>query len=270
MTRGDRRAWYFADVTLLEKSPRSILRARLETARFDAGASAAGRRAIRDRLLSSRTLDGPAFTRLHADDLTTLASAYDEMFLDGHLRAALGTSLLRFGFSTRATRRGGGTFRAGRAGGEAIRYDIVISTTPLIESFRDGRGDVRVCGLVCCDRLDALQRVMEHELVHLAEFLAWDGSSCARPRFQGIAARLFGHTSHRHEMLTPAQRASVAHGIRPGDAVWFEHDGQRYDGTVNRITKRATVLVPHPAGRVFSDGRTYQVVYVPIPSLQRR
>jgi hypothetical protein len=244
---------------------------RLETAYFDAEAAAAARRTVRERLLESpRTLDGPAFTRLHADDLATLTSAYDAVFFDGKLRVALGTTLLRFGFSTRATKRGGGTVRTAPAGGQAVRYGIVISTTPLMESFRTPGAEVRVCGLVCGDRLDALQRVVEHELVHLAEMLAWDASSCSRPRFQGIAARLFGHTSHQHEMLTPGQRASVVHGIRPGDAIWFEHQGKRYEGTVNRITKRATVLIPHPAGQAFSDGKRYQVVYVPIPSLRRR
>ena len=251
-----------------EPDPRSTLRTRLETVHFDAEATAAARRVVRDRLLeSSRTLDGPAFTRVHADDLATLVSAYDEMFLDGSLRAALGTSPLRVGFSTRATRRGGGTRRMRAVG--AVRYDIVISTTPLSESFRGPGEDVRVCGLTCSDRLDALQRVLEHEIVHLAEFLVWDGSSCSRPRFQGIAARLFGHTSHQHEMPTPRQRAAEIHGIRPGDAVWFEHEGKRVEGVVNRITKRAPVLVPHPAGRPFSDGRRYQVVYVPVPSLRR-
>jgi hypothetical protein len=263
--------WHPPRVTSPEDSPRSALRARLGTACFDAEAADAARRVIRDRVLqSSRTLDGPDFTRLHADDLATLMSAYDELFFAGGLRAALGTTPLRFGFSTRATKRGGGTVRTVRTDGQVVRYGIVISTTPLMESFREAREDARVCGLACGDRLDALQRVMEHELVHLAEMLAWDASSCSKPRFQGIAARLFGHTSHRHEMLTPRQRASVAHGIRPGDAVWFEHDGKRYEGTVNRITKRATVLVPHPAGRAFSDGGRYRVVYVPIPSLRRR
>ena len=253
-----------------ENDPRSALQARLETANVDAEAAAAARSAIRDRLLrSSRTLDGPAFTRLHADDLAALVSAYDELFLGGRLRPALGTSPLRFGFSTRATHRGGGIFRRARAGGQIVRYEIVISTTPLIESFRRPGEEVRVCGLACGDRLDALQRVVEHELVHLAELLVWDASSCAKARFQGIASRLFGHTSHRHEMLTPTQRASTVHGIRPGDSVLFEHEGKRREGIVNRITKRATVLVPHPAGRLFSDGERYQVVYVPIPMLRR-
>jgi hypothetical protein len=251
--------------------PRCALRVRLETAHLDAEAIAAARQVVRDRLLrSSRTLDGPAFTRLHADDLAALVADYDEGFLAGCLRPALGTSPVRFGFSTRATRRGGGTRRTARVGGETVGYQIVISTTPLIESFQGCGEEVRVCGLPCADRLDALQRVMEHELIHLAEMLAWETSSCSRPRFQGIASRLFGHTSHLHEMPTPAQRASVIHGIRPGDAVSFEHEGKRHEGIVNRITKRASVLLPDQAGRVFSDGRRYRVVYVPIQMLRRR
>ena len=40
-------------------------------------------------------------------------------------------------------------------------------------------------------------------------------------------------------------------------------------GRVNRITRRATVLVPNPAGQKFSDGKRYSRYYVPLERLRR-
>jgi hypothetical protein len=37
---------------------------------------------------------------------------------------------------------------------------------------------------------------------------------------------------------------------------------------VNRVTKRATVLVPDPAGLEFSDGTRYRPYYVPLSLLE--
>ena len=39
-------------------------------------------------------------------------------------------------------------------------------------------------------------------------------------------------------------------------------------GRVNRLTKRATVLVEDPEGERFSDGRSYRRYYVPILQLR--
>jgi len=46
--------------------------------------------------------------------------------------------------------------------------------------------------------------------------------------------------------------------------VAFDFDGVRYEGILSRVTKRATVLVPHPDGRVMSDGNPYLQFYVPL------
>ncbi len=56
-------------------------------------------------------------------------------------------------------------------------------------------------------------------------------------------------------------------GVKVGDRVQFQHEGKKYRGFVNRITKRATVLVPTPMGELFSDGKRYLKYYVPIQNL---
>ncbi len=101
---------------------------------------------------------------------------------------------------------------------------------------------VTVCGLPCHHQLDALQQPFEHELVHLAEWLCWDESRCNRKRIRGITARLFGHPAHTHELVTRSERAAKL-GIGLGTLVSFFYQGRSLQRRVNRITKRATVLV---------------------------
>jgi hypothetical protein len=48
----------------------------------------------------------------------------------------------------------------------------------------------------------------------------------------------------------------------------FRHfEGRRLTGRVNRITKRATVLVEDSEGQKYSDGLRYKTYYVPIADL---
>jgi hypothetical protein len=68
-------------------------------------------------------------------------------------------------------------------------------------------------------------------------------------------------------MITRRERAS-AMGLGVGARVRFEFEGQRLSGFINRVTKRATVLVESPDGRRFSDGRHYRSYYVPIGALE--
>ena len=53
-----------------------------------------------------------------------------------------------------------------------VEYEITISATLLFNTFQDVDRPVTVGGLVCRDRVEAFQRIFEHELLHLAEFLA--------------------------------------------------------------------------------------------------
>ena len=56
-------------------------------------------------------------------------------------------------------------------------------------------------------------------------------------------------------------------GVVVGSQVAFTMDGQRLVGRVNRITKRATVLVSDPGGQPYSDGSRYTKYYVPLNGL---
>jgi hypothetical protein len=222
----------------------------------------------------SDDLDAGNFEAIHTRDLERLFRHYDRLFFEGQCRGVVDEDHLFFRLSKRMTSAGGKTTRrvprgrtmnAGRP-----QYEIAVSTTLLFQTFGDVDRPISVAGITCRDRLEALQRVFEHELIHLIEWLIWAGSSCTAARFQTIAANFFAHVEHTHQLITPRERAFTKYGIRSGDRVSFRFEGRHYSGVVNRITKRATVLVEDGQGQRYSDGKRYKKFYVPVGMLQRR
>lgn len=235
----------------------------------------------REMLHLSRKMDSANFRQLATDDLRRLAMLYDREFFDSQLLSLVGRERLQFGFSSRMTRIAGKlvtqypTPAARQAQGistdrsqDQRQFQLVLSTTLLFQAFGDVSRPITVTGLRCHDRLEAMQRICEHELVHLLEMFLWNASGCTEPRFQGIAQRLFGHVEHSHNLITQRERAARNFGIRVGDRVVFWHEGRYLAGQVNRITRRATVLVPDSRGESFTDGHRYRRYYVPIEKLQ--
>lgn len=226
---------------------------------------------VRQELLRrSRFVREGDFREIGVPDLSLLFDLYDRRFFGGALGRALGDRRrLRFRLSSRMTSAGGKTFAFPPVSpGQLPRYEIAVSTHLLFTNFGAGRRSVEVNGLRCRDRLEALQRVFEHELLHLAELLARGKSSCRARAFGDLARRLFGHADVTHRLVTPRERAAESHGVRPGDRVRFTYGGMSREGRVNRITKRATVLVEDPRGVPYSDGRRYVAYYVPLAGLR--
>ncbi|HEX6884785.1 MAG TPA: SprT-like family protein [Planctomycetota bacterium] len=222
-------------------------------------------------LASSAHVDGPDFRAVHPQDLRRMLAAYDQEFFAARLGPALAGHPLRLAFSRRLTSAGGRTLQRRRRLPDGSLgpsdYEIRFSSLLLFESFVPGGPEARLVGLPCTDRLDALQRILEHELVHLAELLVHGDSSCKRAPFRLVARGLFGHLEHTHGLVTPTRKAAEVLGIRRGDRVRFEFDGAWLEGRVNRITRRATVLVEDPEGEPYSDGRRYRKYLVPLGRL---
>ena len=238
----------------------------------------------RTMLAESGQIREPQFRAIDTDDLERLFRLYDRHFFGGRLAALLeqvGAQPVRFRLSNRMTRAAGKTEyrrvrrRVGWRVVEQAECEIAVSTFLLFEAFRADLAPeavtrpVEVAGVACADRLEALLRIFEHELLHLAEFLAHGKSSCAAEPFRRLSRALFGHEASHHTLITPVERAATVHAIRPGDRVTFTHGGVERAGLVNRITKRATVLVPDPSGRLFADGRRYASYFVPLPLLRK-
>jgi hypothetical protein len=222
---------------------------------------------VREYLLAhSETVHKANFEEIRKQDLQLLFTACDRFFFNGLCSQALSSSRLTFRLAPRMTRAGGKTARiTGRNG--AVSYEISIAVFLLFDSFGPGDRQVTVCGIECATLLDALQRIFEHELVHLIESLCWSDSDCAASRFQEIARRFFLHRSHTHNLITRRERAAAS-GIRVGSKVIFRFGDRELSGRVNRITRRATVLVEDPAGAPYSDGLRYKAYYVPIRLLK--
>ena len=230
-----------------------------------------------DLLRQSPRIRSGNFTQFADPDLALLFDLYDERFFAGGLRRLLSAaaSPLSFRTSRRLTRTAGTTtrFQARRPRtGAALappRYEIAVSAPLMFQTFHDVQRSVRVNGLACADRVEALQRVFEHELIHLLEMLLWTRSSCSAARFKGLVWNYFGHTATKHDLITQGERASNRFGVRLGDRVTFVFDGVRCIGVVNRITQRATILVESAAGTVYTDGKRYEKFYIPLGLLEK-
>ena len=240
---------------------------------------------FRTMLAESPRIRDPQFEAIDTADLARLFELYDHHFFGGLLSALLTQRQVppvQFRLSNRMTRAAGKTVqkrvrqRAGWRVAESFEYEIAVSTYLLFQAFRTEPGSdqpparaVEVAGVVCSNRLEALLRICEHELLHLAEFLVYQRSSCAAAPFRQLSRRLFGHEASVHTLVTPVERAVVVYAISRGDRVAFTHAGRERTGVVNRITKRATVLVADPSGRTYSDGGCYLTYLVPLGRLRK-
>ncbi|MHA2500477.1 MAG: SprT-like family protein [Candidatus Hodarchaeales archaeon] len=229
-------------------------------------------------LRDSENIKQGNFAKLGVGDLEILFDLYDSIFFSGLLRKQLrekNGGTLRFRLSKRMTRAGGKTTCIQKKlqkgdGPKETTYEIAISMPLLFQTFEEVRRTISINGLVCRDRLEALQRIFEHELIHIAEMLAWGKSSCSRSNFQLLAQQIFGHKDIAHQLVTQHERALVNFNIKVGDTVAFEYNGKRLTGFVNRITKRATILVENKKGDRYANGKRYSKYYVPLSGLEKQ
>jgi hypothetical protein len=69
-------------------------------------------------------------------------------------------------------------------------------------------------------------------------------------------------------LVTQRERAHRLFDIRLGSRVRFSFEGRQLVGVVNRITRRATVLVESERGVRYNDGKRYEKFYIPIVNLK--
>lgn len=239
---------------------------------FPASQIASWQQEIHEQTLRlSRSIDQPNFTKVGRDDLVRMIRMYDDLFFDGKILPVAEAEGLSFGISSRMTRIAGKMvthYPTGDHNGPR-KFELILSSTLLFQTFEDEGRPAEVTGRLCRDRLEAMQRVAEHEFVHLIEMLIWNDGNCSEARFQSIANRYFGHTDYRHDLITQRERAFSKFNIRVGDRVSFHHERRTLTGRVNRITRRATILVQDNNGDRFSDGQRYLRFYVPLEKLTK-
>ncbi len=124
----------------------------------------------------SRSIDRPNFSRVGRDDLVRMIGMYDERFFGGQVLPLAKAEGISFGLSSRMTKVAGKLVTSYPNGDYDGRrqFEMVLSSTLLFQTFEDSDRSVEVTGRPCRDRLEAMQRVAEHELVHLIEMLVWN------------------------------------------------------------------------------------------------
>ncbi len=164
-----------------------------------------------------------------------------------------------------------GTSGSATAGGSSTtpEYEIAISTLLLFQTFDDIDRPVTVTGLRLPRPPGGAPADLRARAAPPRRVPGRGEVELRQAQFQALSEAIFGHASVVHDLVTPREIAAKAHAIRQGDLVAFDHDGTTRVGRVNRITKRATVLVEDPAGRLFSDGRRYATFYVPVNQLRK-
>ena len=219
----------------------------------------------RQILAESENFDCGNFKAIGTDDLASLFELYDLYFFNRFFHNDY-REKISFRLSRRMTRAAG---RIAYTKHDET-YTISLSTTLISQTFHDVKREVVVNGIVCHDRLEATMRVLEHEIIHLIEWVLFGGTSCSKPRFRCLSRNIFGHTDVTHQLVTQAERAHKRFNLQVGDEAVFEHDGKTYRGVISRITKRATVMVRDSEGH-FQDskGNLYSKYYVPLQHLNR-
>jgi len=223
------------------------------------------KRIYRQILIESENFDCGNFKAIGTDDLANLFELYDLYFFNRFFHNNY-KEKISFRLSRRMTRAAGRIAYTKHDGA----YKISLSTTLISQTFHDVKREVTVNGIVCHNRLEATMRVLEHEIIHLLEWVLFGGTSCSKPRFRYLSRNIFGHTDVTHQLVTQTERAHKKFNLQVGGEVVFEHDGKTYRGVLSRITKRATVMVGDSDGH-FQDvhGNRYSKYYVPLQHLSR-
>jgi len=212
----------------------------------------------------SEFIDDGNFNSIAPADVKLMFELYDEIFL-GNYFSENHPDRIMFKLSRRMTRSGGKTeYQSNRD-----IYAITISSTLLFQSFNGEGMDIILCGIICKDRLEAAMVIMEHEIVHLIEYVLYGDTNCSSRRYLSLGSRIFGHTDVRHQLVTGREVADKGYGLKVGDRVSFEFQGEIRKGVISRITKRATVMVKDPNG-FYKDlsGKNYTKYYIPLVHLE--
>ncbi len=223
-------------------------------------------RIYQEVLAASKIMDHGNFSTMALEDLTRMFQLYDHYFFDGFFDRNMPGKIF-FQLSSGMTAAAGKTTCQRRT----RTYTITLSTALLLQTFSDIRREVVVNGIVCRDRLQAAQRILEHEITHLLERELFNtGSDCFGPRYRRLVKKLFGHSDVTHQLVTPLERAEKKFHIKEGDEVVFEYQGQMIRGTIFRIGTEAVILVPDPGG-IYLDfhRRRCSRYHVPVECLMR-
>ena len=193
--------------------------------------------------VQSKQIKNPNFEKVANSDVKLIFELYDTYFFDNYFKENKVIDKMAFDFSSKMTSAGGKLMYYKVTKQNPIQFRMRISAYLIFNSFKnDAMKTINLAGFQTKNRLEALMHVIEHEIIHLIEFLAFNDSSCKQNQFKTLANNIFGHTAFTHQLLTGKMEALKEYDLRVGDWVSFSFDGTKHKGIIHRITKRATVM----------------------------
>lgn len=218
--------------------------------------------------LSTNVEDGN-FKIISDCDLKLLFELYDEVFFNSDFRQNY-EGAFRFSFSKRMSKSAGLTLCPKNISNLRPKDLIIEFRFGINFFFQYGLSDKEkfVSGIKTNNALEALQLVLEHEICHAIEFILYHQSSCKGKRFKELAKNVFNHSSSYHALPTNQEIAKEKLGLSIGKKVSFQFENQLLEGFINRINKRATVMVKNKEGNYLDhQGNRYIKFYVPLDDL---
>ncbi len=217
----------------------------------------------------SQNIEDGNFKMISTDDLKLLFELYDKVFFCSDFSNVYKGSF-RFSLSKRMTKSAGLTL--------CPKNINTLKPEDIVIEFRFGvnfffyydlsNKDKFVSGIKTHNALEALQLVLEHEICHAIEFILYHQSSCKGKRFKTLANNLFNHSSSYHALPTNREIAKERLGLSIGNRVFFQYENESFEGFINGINKRATVMVKNKDGNyVDRQGNRYTKYYVPLNQL---
>jgi hypothetical protein len=154
---------------------------------------------IRNQVYETFKRFANSVTEMTISDLHDFFNLYDQLCFKGDLSRYLGQE--KFGFEFRTT--GEPTFTTTGIclpSNKVCDYTITIP----IHFFEKVKGPTNIAGDICNDQLECLQRVIEHEMVHLVIFMFCGDRYITDQHgelFMKMVKDLFGHTDYKHYLF---------------------------------------------------------------------
>lgn len=196
----------------------------------------------------------PLLDNKYKETLNQMFQLYDYYFFSNLISFGLkkGNGKIDFDFSSRLTSTGGTCRRDG-----ICTYNIKLSSDRLNNIKPENISAIKINGIQPKDRVDGLQLIFEHELIHAVLSIFKDDLSGHNNLFKTIVLNLFGHTKITHGITDRVLSASHTSGnlgsnikkekltksdLHIGDRVYFiQNDIRNYGEIVKLNPKRAKI-----------------------------
>lgn len=146
-------------------------------------------------------------------------------------------------------------------------FEIRMGTT-FFDNFYYIKRDIKVNGITPSSPEEAVMLVLEHEIIHLLEFIYFNSSSCKNKRFLKLAYNIFKHKSCFHQLPTYSEINSKLLKIRIGQFIQFYYRNEIKNGIVSSINKNIAIMMPSKKGKyIDSSGKKYDKVYISVDKI---